>query len=121
MMNLIDVVLSTNNTCPTDGSATCLGVDGQDVDRFISPLRNCDGGSGPECTIQDPCFPCELDTITSFLGGRCQACTTDNPGNCNFVPGVGPYCFESVDSFKVVPCTRCCTPNTPILVGNKCF
>jgi len=55
--------------CPSDGTARCFHADGGEVERFLSVMRNCNGGSGPECTINDPCYPCELDTIyVSFCG-----------------------------------------------------
>ena len=69
----------------------------------------------PAGRLQDPCSPCELEKVLAFGVTRCETCSVFNDGDCNFVPGVGPYCWESPDyderggSRKVVPCKQCCT------------
>jgi len=77
--------------------------------------RDCKKGQAARCTRQDPCSPCELEKVLAFGVTRCETCSVFNNGDCNFVPGVGPYCWESPDyderggSRKVVPCKQCCT------------
>lgn len=80
--------------------------------------RDCLIGEGPLCTKDRPCTPCDLYTIKLFDGwiqdekiGGCQACSQSNDGDCNFIEGVGPYCWKDHHRrmHEVVPCTKCCT------------
>jgi len=82
---------------------------------FEGYRRDCKTGQKDKCTREDPCTPCELDKLVAFGAPRCETCSVFNNGDCAFVPGVGPYCWESPDydkrggSRKVVPCKQCCT------------
>ena len=90
--------------------------------------KDCELGRGPECTKEQPCVPCDADSI--FLweynkgpmekSQRCMGCT--NAGNikvrnykdsCNFVPGRGPYCLVRPGSNEIQPCQQCCTEMQP--------
>jgi hypothetical protein len=87
-----------NESCPLDGTAKCLTTTGTKIHLHISSKRNCEGGQGLGCTKDQPCYPCDLDSVVAFQTSRCRMCTTDNDGNCNFIPEVGPYCFQSPGS-----------------------
>lgn len=84
-------------------------VDGKKVYFYVPTDRDCTKGQGPVCTKEDPCTPCELDRLEEFGADRCTTCSPENSGDCHFVLGVGPYCFESPESKKATPCKRCCT------------
>lgn len=72
--------------------------------------RDCTKGQPDQCTREYPCTPCELETLDLWGADRCQTCSILNDfGDCHFVPDVGPYCWESPDTRKVVPCKQCCT------------
>ena len=58
---------------------------------------------GPKCTKEEPCTPCELDRLDEFQAERCTTCSPENRGDCNFIPGEGPYCFDKPGSVKVRP------------------
>eukprot|EP01040_Poterioochromonas_malhamensis_P001647 gene1647-1743_t len=108
-----------NGTCPMNGSAQCITRTTKvKLTLHISAKRNCEGGQGRYCTKNEPCFPCDIDSVVAFNTSRCRMCTTDYTGDCNFIPDVGPYCFEKVDSKKVVPCKKCCTENTGLVIRN---
>mmetsp|Transcript_33274 Transcript_33274/g.43873 ORF Transcript_33274/g.43873 Transcript_33274/m.43873 type:complete len:240 (-) Transcript_33274:260-979(-) len=100
--------------CPVDG--TCIRNIGGYQSQYRSTRdfenmyeRDCDDGRGAECTKQEPCTPCESDRLREFDAPDCGLCWTLNDGDCNFVEGVGPYCWASPDTREVVPCTQCCT------------
>lgn len=120
-------VVSTNATCPFTDDYYCRSPGGVEIEKYLWPLRDCSGGLGPQCTELAPCTPCSMSAIRAFGGtisegrGRCRSCASDNIGDCRFVPGVGPYCFDSPTSKKAVPCTRCCTDNTPVIVNDVCY
>jgi hypothetical protein len=68
-------------TCPTDGSAWCTNANGDGVNRYVNDLRNCIGGQAAFCTKDQPCDPCEYDTIENWGdSGRCRTCSTQFKG-----------------------------------------
>lgn len=116
--------------CPTDGTARCMSGDGNktDIKAYISHFRNCIGGQGPSCTQDQPCSPCGRDTLPDFSGSgknvdvaRCRTCSTEFNGNCNFIPGFGPYCYSEKGSKRVEPCKRCCTEPAPLFYNGTCY
>mmetsp|Transcript_8655 Transcript_8655/g.14681 ORF Transcript_8655/g.14681 Transcript_8655/m.14681 type:complete len:215 (-) Transcript_8655:145-789(-) len=92
-----------------------------DGTQFISHKRDCHGGFGASCSQEEPCTPCSREALPLWGAGRCRACTASFRGNCNFVPGVGPYCLEAPGSKVVVPCTRCCTEAAALIVNGTCY
>lgn len=101
--------------------------DSLSFDPFISAFRDCHQGRPPVCSYTNPCTPCELSRREEFqesLHGwsRCQACSlANNDGECNFVKGVGPYCWKNALAWEVVPCKKCCTEGGPVIDENgKC-
>lgn len=106
----------TTDICPIDGTAKCKqGPRHEDrIHRWVSSLRDCRGGQLTQCTKEQPCTPCERNTLPIFKQGRCRTCSTENTGNCNFVPGIGPYCLVSPTSKAVEPCKNCCTEPEPL-------
>jgi len=120
------LVVSTNGSCPDDGDYICrnpLNVShpNDEINRYITSSRNCEGGRGRACTKSEPCDPCDRNSLDSWGSGRCRTCSTDFKGDCNFVPGVGPYCREKRGSKKVVPCKKCCTDGEVLMVDGKCY
>lgn len=101
--------------CPLNGVAKCKqGPRHQDrIHRWVPALRDCRGGQLTKCTMDQPCTPCERETLSTFKQGRCTTCSTQNSGDCKFVPGVGPYCLVSPTSKAIEPCKRCCTEPEP--------
>ena len=114
-----------SDECPRDADFVCFenynletqrayksgdGDDTQADRRKVYPLlgspkdegfrRDCKFGQKDKCTRQNPCTPCELDKLVAFDATRCETCSVFNRGDCNFVPGVGPYCWESPDYNK---------------------
>lgn len=75
-------------------------------------LRDCAQGQAPSCSLAQPCTPCSVDltlTLTPRRGGAaCAACSDANPGDCGFLPGIGPYCDFGAAGGGVAPCRRCC-------------
>ena len=63
--------------------------------------RDCDFSSGPTCTKEEPCTPCNLDPdLDQHVQQRvknelaCRSCGADaSLEKCNFVEGKGPYCI----------------------------
>lgn len=109
-----------STSCPTNGKATCFekSLSGKKIEIpiYVDEDRDCHRGQRAACTKTEPCMPCELEELWRFLpeqkasSKRCTTCSVYNDGDCNFVPGVGPYCLEHPWSKrKVVPCKRCCT------------
>lgn len=122
--------LTNGEICPTDGSARCTSTtdNSTDIQAYISHFRNCIGGQGSSCTQDQPCFPCERDTLQDWSGSgrsrsiaRCRTCSTEFNGDCNFIPDVGPYCYSQKGSKKVVPCKRCCTEPAPLFLNGTCY
>ncbi|KAL3808812.1 hypothetical protein ACHAXA_001121 [Cyclostephanos tholiformis] len=84
---------------------------------YVSSARDCDMGQSNRCTLAEPCVPCEIERRREFQRrwSRCQACSVRNDyGRCNFVDGVGPYCYANGDGTDVVPCRKCCTEKMAI-------
>jgi hypothetical protein len=106
--------LSTEK-CPFDGTAKCnQGPKHSDrIHRWVPSLRDCHGGQWAQCSKEQPCTPCERETLSTFKQGRCRTCSTQNTGECNFVQGVGPYCLVSPNSKEIEPCKTCCTEPEP--------
>jgi hypothetical protein len=97
-----------------------------EANHYLSDSRNCVGGLGGECSMQQPCTPCDRASLPAWSssgwgGGRCRTCSSAFRGHCNFVPGVGPYCLEAPDSKLVIPCKRCCTDGAPLIVNGTCY
>ncbi len=90
-------------------------MDLSSVDPFISSFRDCHQAQPPTCTYDNPCTPCDISRREEFLESligwsRCRACSlANNDGECNFVEGVGPYCWKDALAWEVVPCKKCCT------------
>jgi hypothetical protein len=115
-------------TCPVDGTATCMVPDSSGRQVFVKPyishFRNCVGGQGSSCTLDQPCYPCSRATLPDWgPKSRCRACTSGegNTADCTFIPGKGPYCYDHVGSRKVVPCTTCCTEPAPLFRNGTCY
>lgn len=113
-------VAITNGSCPIDGTATCISST-QKFEAYLSRLRDCRGGQGKYCTIDQPCHPCELDKIVEFGSERCRSCSSDVKSDCTFIPGKGPYCLKSAGSKQVVPCKKCCTEPEPLIINGTCY
>ena len=103
---------ATSDLCIEDPAATCT-FKNKEILRFLeeSPQRDCNSARGGRCSPGQPCTPCEWSRKEEFgeRWSRCSICNSNNVGKCNFVPGVGPYCYKSATSREVVPCTKCCT------------
>jgi len=117
-----------NSLCPTDGSANCEEyrnpLDPENfafVKPYLDDQRDCLGGQATKCTVDQPCTPCELDTLHLWNYNRCRNCVAHIPDDCHFVPGVGPYCKVSPTSKQVVPCKNCCTENKVIVINHTCY
>ena len=94
-----------------------------EIEPYISAARDCHQAQRRHCSLSQPCTPCELSRRDEFLHSsdssrhddgwsRCQACSVRNKnGDCNFVAGVGPYCWKNAERLEVVPCETCCTEN----------
>lgn len=113
--------LKIAGTCPIDGTAKCTTPTGKTVHKYMSSLRNCQGGQEARCTLAQPCYPCERAYLHKWgMGQRCRSCSSHNSGNCNFIPGEGPYCFTPTASNsttkQVGPCKKCCTEPT-VFIG----
>lgn len=110
-------------SCPKDGTAQCTTASGAKVHRYVPNLRNCKGGQEPKCTKDQPCFPCEREDLYLWgMGQRCRSCSSQNTGECHFVPGVGPYCFTSATSGKEIePCKKCCSQPTVLIKDGVCY
>jgi len=120
------VTVSTNNTCPTTGAYSCYNpVNGAYIELYNDHERGCKGGQGTQCTKDQPCDPCSYSKMVDFGipngAGRCTACSTDFRGNCDFVPGVGPYCRVTNTSKAIEPCKSCCTEALTVLVDGVCY
>ena len=122
---LTNIVHSTNNSCPTTGLYKCYDTNNKvEVPLYNSDERDCAGGFGAKCTRDAPCDPCERTSLIAFNAPRCATCSTDFDGNCNFIPGIGPYCRVSPDSKAVEPCRKCCTEATLLFDaanGTRCY
>jgi len=88
-------------------------------EELLDDRRDCEHARGGTCIKNDPCVPCSVKFRSSFGNRwkRCQSCTRNN-GNCNFIEGVGPYCFKSATDRRSVPCTKCCTESEPLANDN---
>ena len=95
----------------------------EEIEPYISAARDCHQAQRKHCSLSQPCTPCELSRRDEFHSSdssrhdadgwsRCQACSVRNGyGDCNFVAGVGPYCWKNEERLEVVPCETCCTEN----------
>ena len=108
-----------HSACPTDGSAYCYEGNGDRVSlnlgkRVVSTERDCSYGRSAKCSKEQPCTPCEADRAVLFDDSSyCNLCSDINRGRCDFVPGVGPYCYVEPGSAAVEPCGLCCTHLEP--------
>lgn len=90
-------------------------------EKYIDDTRDCSSFRGSLCTLESPCVPCELDKAIEFgdVWKRCNSCNGTNH-NCDFVEGVGPYCYVSVkDLSRIEPCSTCCTRPNPLIFENN--
>lgn len=107
---------SEGTMCPSSKLQTNISF----AEPFISATRDCQSAQHGVCSISEPCTPCELSRFDEFHKSahgwsRCQVCAFANFfGACDFVNGVGPYCWKDAVSYKVVPCTKCCTDAIPV-------
>ena len=119
--------VGSTKPCPTDGTAECQVIDRsggvvRKVKPYISHFRNCIGGQGSSCTMQQPCYPCERETLSGWGSiARCRTCSSEASKECDFIPGKGPYCFDKVGSKRVVPCKTCCTEPEPVHYNGTCY
>ena len=124
----------SNDECPTDGSAKCRNPSGNvNVALRIDAERDCTNAQPARCTKDHPCTPCEVERALEFspaslninddtqIWKRCVSCSPQNRGECNFIEGEGPYCYENSMSRKAVPCKRCCSDATPVWMGSQCI
>lgn len=119
---VLDTGLLFNGTiCPSNGTTSCISDSNQQIDVYISNERNCEGGQGTKCSKDQPCFPCEINKIVEFGTTRCRTCSTDNYGDCKFIPDVGPYCFISPNSKAIEACKQCCTEPDPFIINGTCY
>ena len=99
--------------CPSQRLKTTTNNMGQGP--FISVTRDCQKAQREECSISEPCTPCETSRFNEFHSSskrwsRCRSCAPSNGyGDCSFVDGVGPYCWKDAISLDVVPCKICCS------------
>jgi len=99
-------------------------LDSLSADPFISAFRDCHQARPPTCSYTNPCTPCEMSRREEFQESmhgwsRCRACSlANNEGECNFIEGVGPYCWKDALEWEVVPCKKCCTKGGPIIDEN---
>ena len=115
-------VLTNNENCPEDESlATCVQKGNLTISLYISNERNCQGGAGIQCTKEQPCEPCDRNSLSLWGSGRCRSCYSDFRGDCNFNPDDGPYCRVSPDSKSVEPCKTCCTEYAPLIIDGICY
>jgi hypothetical protein len=123
-VNNTDAVVSeTSATIEHHSSSLCSSSRTTAVtDPFISATRDCDNAQSSQCSYSQPCTPCELSRFKEFSESsrgwdRCQACSIKNRfGDCNFVHGLGPYCWKDADGWEVVPCRKCCTDGLSLRV-----
>jgi hypothetical protein len=87
---------------------------------FLDGTRDCSNARGPQCSKTSPCTPCELSKSEDFGDDwtRCQSCTNPYQRRCNFVEGLGPYCYQSSAKTEVVRCNECCTDPEPYFDEN---
>ncbi|CAN0371905.1 unnamed protein product, partial [Pylaiella littoralis] len=110
------------SVCPKDSTASCWDANQVPVDLYITSTRDCTAAQGMSCTKEEPCTPCDLNTIEGFLSARgsssgnanhgvsrCRSCAPGNSGACDFVIDEGPYCWKQPGSQEVEPCSGCCT------------
>lgn len=98
------------------------------TDPFIPATRDCPHAQLDLCSFTHPCTPCELSRGLEFrnsrqhVWSRCQTCSAANSfGECDFIDGIGPYCWKSSFSWDVVPCVKCCTDGTPMFDKGVCY
>lgn len=110
--------------CPSSNAIKDASI----IESFISDARDCHQSKSSQCSLAEPCVPCELSRRGEFHSSshgwsRCQACSIRNKfGDCNFIDGVGPYCWENAQSWEVVQCKKCCTESVMMLdEGGICY
>mmetsp|Transcript_4025 Transcript_4025/g.5895 ORF Transcript_4025/g.5895 Transcript_4025/m.5895 type:complete len:183 (-) Transcript_4025:90-638(-) len=107
-------------TIQQDGTDNGTFLNDIQVQQYLNPTRDCGNAQGGRCTQNEPCTPCQLSKRIEFgdRWARCQSCSTKYMGDCNFVHGVGPYCYKSATSRDVIPCKKCCTEPIPMFEKN---
>ena len=113
-------------SCPKDGTAKCTTATGSQVHRYVPNMRNCKGGQAATCTKDQPCYPCEVGYLDMWgMGQRCRSCSSQNSGECSYVPGVGPYCYTPTSANsptkEIQPCKKCCTEPTVLIKNGVCY
>ena len=117
-----DCVVNHNETMNDELNTTTCNVN--HVPKYINDTRDCEYGKRSTCTKNSPCVPCGMKYKKEFgdRWKRCKSCSEERYKNsCNFVKGVGPYCFKSATSRDVIPCVECCTKAIPIFVNGTCY
>jgi len=111
----------TTDVNGTEAVSHLCSSDSPDDESYIPATRDCDRAQLSHCSLTEPCTPCGLSRRDEFHGSahgwsRCQACLVSNRfGECNFVAGIGPYCWRDAETWEVVPCEKCCTESVPII------
>jgi hypothetical protein len=49
--------------CPQNNTAFCRSTNGENIPLFLNSQRNCQGGQGTQCTKDEPCYPCDIQSI----------------------------------------------------------
>ena len=83
--------------------------------KYLDGTRDCSNAKGPQCSLTSPCTPCEMSKSAEFGDEwmRCRSCTSPLDKRCDFVEGVGPYCYKSSKRSEIGPCAECCTDPDP--------
>lgn len=119
-------LLSSDDTCPVDGTAVCRAVTAsssspREIPMYLDYRRDCSRGEGRVCSLSQPCVPCDREHLPHWGSGRCRSCSSDFEGDCKYIPGVGPYCWEHPGSKTIVPCKKCCTDKDALFVNGTCY
>lgn len=82
---------------------------------YLDGTRDCSHSRGSQCSKSFPCTPCEIDKRSEFgdTWMRCRSCLSPLDKLCDFVEGVGPYCYMSAERKEIGPCSECCTDSDP--------
>ena len=118
----LDNSLNNNTTCDINNYVSSSEL-------FIDDKRDCEYSKKASCTKNAPCVPCELKHRHDFGNRwkRCKSCVNfeekqNKKKSCNFIKGIGPYCYKSATSRDVMPCVKCCTEPYPDLsTDGKCY
>jgi len=111
---------TSSEECVDDELSICQSAKNVTIERAIPATRDCSRARSATCSLHDPCTPCGLDRAFEFgdRWSRCRNCENNDMKDCNFVEGVGPYCFADAFKRSVVPCEQCCTEKERRFVGD---